>query len=93
MCAVLCCTHGTFIELFLVSHCFSQVKGPDSSPVCSYSSNHLLDITPGSPQGGRQLDTVPIQLTIQKPFFTFGWLHNLGIFSFLLLDISYEPSE
>ncbi|KAJ1290137.1 hypothetical protein BS78_02G219900 [Paspalum vaginatum] len=53
----------------LLTPVHEEVKGSDST--------HLLDVTPGSPQGSQRLE-VPIQLTFQKYFPTFGRLNNLG---------------
>ncbi|TVU09972.1 hypothetical protein EJB05_43472, partial [Eragrostis curvula] len=55
-----------------------EVKVSDSSTFCSSDSKHLLQITPGSPQGAQQLERVPLQLTSQKHLFSFGWLPSLG---------------
>ncbi|CAN6174739.1 unnamed protein product [Urochloa humidicola] len=61
-----------------------EVKGSDCSTSCSSDSKHLLDMKPESPQGTQQLEWLPIQLTWQKYFSTFGWLHNLGSIALIL---------
>jgi hypothetical protein len=63
----------------LLTPVHEEVKGSDSSTPCSSNSKHLLDMNPGSPRGSQQLERESIQLTCQKHFSTFGWLHNLGI--------------
>ncbi|XP_066390453.1 phosphatidylinositol/phosphatidylcholine transfer protein SFH6-like isoform X2 [Miscanthus floridulus] len=59
----------------LLTPVHEEVKGSDSSIFCSSGSEHLLDMTP--PQGSPPME-VPIHLTCQKYFPTFGWLNNLG---------------
>ncbi|RLM87728.1 phosphatidylinositol/phosphatidylcholine transfer protein SFH6-like [Panicum miliaceum] len=68
----------------LLTPVHEEVKGSDSSTPCSSNSKHLLDMNPGSPQGSQQLERESIQLTCQKHFSTFGWLHNLGNISLIL---------
>ncbi|CAL5082012.1 unnamed protein product [Urochloa decumbens] len=61
-----------------------EVKGSDCSTSCSSDSKHLLDMNSGCPQGTQQLERLPIQLTWQKYFLSFGWLHNLGNIALIL---------